>query len=276
MHSMKEQTILITGSTDGLGKKIAVDSAMQGATVLLHGRNPEKGETVLREIRDRSGNQNLSYHNADLASLESVRRFADEIANKRKRLNILINNAGIGARSREAIRELSADGFELRFAVNYLSHFLLTYRLLPLIRKSAPARIINVASIGQQEVDFADVMLEKNYDDLRAYRQSKLAQIMFTIDLAEELKGSGVTVNCLHPASLMNTNMVTSSHYFAAPLSTVEDGSAAVEYLATDPELADVTGEYFEGKKRSRAKSQAYDSKARSRLRELSRQLTDS
>ncbi len=273
MRSVSEQTILITGSTDGLGKKVALDLAQAGARVLLHGRDSEKGKAVLREIRDATHNRRLKYYNADLSSLESVRRLADLIAKDHKKLTILINNAGIGARSREARRELSADGYELRFAVNYLSHYLLTCRLLPLIRQSAPARIVNVSSIGQQPIDFNDVMMESSYDDLRAYRQSKLAQIMFTFELAGELRGSGVTVNCVHPASLMNTKMALQSRYFGASLSTVEEGAEAVEYVATSPGLDDVTGEYFNGKRRAHANAQAYDAMARTRLLSLSEKL---
>jgi NAD(P)-dependent dehydrogenase (short-subunit alcohol dehydrogenase family) len=187
---------------------------------------------------------------------------------------VLINNAGIGSGAPPARRQVSADGYELRFAVNYLAHFLLTYRLLPLLRRSTAARIVNVASVGQQPIDFEDVMLENAYDGLRAYRQSKLAQVMFTFDLAEELSGSGVTVNSLHPASLMNTKMVRETDYFGGPISTVEEGARAVESLATSPELEGVSGEYFNGQQRARANAQAYDEEARRRLRELSRQLT--
>lgn len=274
MRPLKDQTILITGSTDGLGRKVAIDLAKGGATLLFHGRSRAKGEAVLREIKDATGNQKLEYYNADFASLDAVRRLADQITANHPLLDVLINNAGIGARSREAGRELSADGHELRFAVNYLSHFLLTMTLLPLIRRSAPARIVNVSSVGQQLIDFNDIMLEHAYDDLRAYRQSKLAQVMFTFDLARELKGSGVIVNCLHPASLMNTNMVLGSRYFGDPMTAVEEGAEAVEYLAESPDLEEISGRYFESKNMSRANPQAYDMRARMRLREISEQLT--
>jgi NAD(P)-dependent dehydrogenase (short-subunit alcohol dehydrogenase family) len=273
MRPLRDQTILITGSTDGLGRKVALDLAQQGATVLLHGRNPEKGKTVVREIGEATRNPGLRYYNADLASLDAVRRLAEEIQKEHTQLDVLINNAGIGARSREARRELSADGYELRFVVNYLSHFLLTYLLLPLMRKSAPARIVNVSSVGQQPLDMNDVMMERGYDDLRAYRQSKLAQVMFTFDLARELEGSEVTVNCLHPASLMNTKMVLRSSYFGDPLSTIEEGAEAVEYLAASPGLMDVSGEYFNGTQKARANAQAYDEETRRRLREVSFKL---
>lgn len=271
---MNRQVILVTGATDGLGKRVARDLAKRGATVLLHGRSPEKGQATLREIQSATGNDRLAYYNADFAALAEVRRLADQIQSDRDRLDVLVNNAGIGARSRSAAREVSADGVELRFAVNYLAPFLLTRQLLPLLRRSTPARIVNVASVGQAPIDFDDVMLDEGYDDFRAYRQSKLAQIMFTFDLAEALEGSGVTVNSLHPASLMNTKMVHESAYFAGTMSTVEEGAEAVEYLATAPELDGVTGEYFDGKQPARAHAQAYDAAARARLRRLSERLT--
>ncbi len=273
MNSNSEKIILITGATDGLGKRVALDLAADGATVLLHGRSREKGEATLEEIRKATGSQKLTYYNADFASLDEVRRLSEEIQADQGRLDVLVNNAGLGAGSRRPQPEKSAEGYELRFAVNYLAPFLLTHRLLPLLRQSAPARIVNVASVGQQPIDFNNLMLEVGYDGLRAYRQSKLAQVMFTFDLAEKLSGSGVTVNCLHPASLMNTKMVFETDYFGAPMTTIEEGARAVEYLATSPELDGVTGEYFDGKQPSRANPQAYDKQARSRLWTLSEQL---
>jgi NAD(P)-dependent dehydrogenase (short-subunit alcohol dehydrogenase family) len=274
MRPLQEQTILITGSTDGLGKLVAQDLAGSGAMVLLHGRDPEKGKAVLKEIEAASGNRQIKYYNADLASLGAVSRLAQKIIKDHKRLDVLVNNAGVGPRSPGSRRELSADGYELRFAVNYLSHFLLTHKLLPLIMRSAPARIINVASRGQHPLDFDDIMTQHDYDDLRAYRRSKLAQIMFTFDLAEELKGTGVTVNSLHPASLMNTKMGLGARYFSTPLTTVEQGAGALEYLVVSADLEGVTGEYFNGKERSPAHEQAYDREARRRLRELSEMMT--
>jgi NAD(P)-dependent dehydrogenase (short-subunit alcohol dehydrogenase family) len=267
------KVILITGATDGLGEQVARDLAAQGAAILLHGRSPAKGEATLRGIRGATGNQELAYYNADFSSLDAVRRLSEQLQADQQRLDVLINNAGLGAGMRRARRETSADGYELRFAVNYLAPFLLTHSLLPLLRRSAPARIVNVASAGQQPIDFGDVMLENGYDGLRAYRQSKLAQVMFTLDLAEELEASGITVNSLHPASLMNTRMVVETDYFGGPMTTIQEGADAVEYLALSPELDDVTGEYFNGKRRARANAQAYDKEARRRLRMLSEQL---
>jgi NAD(P)-dependent dehydrogenase (short-subunit alcohol dehydrogenase family) len=275
METNDGKVILVTGATDGLGKRVAQDLAAQGATVLLHGRNPAKGEAVLQEIRQATGSQKLVYYNADFASLEAVRRLAETILADQARLDLLINNAGLGPGSRGSPRQESEDGYELRFAINYLAHFLLTHRLLPLLSRSAPARILNVASIGQQRLEFDNVMLENGYDGQRAYRQSKLAQVMFTFDLAEQLRGSRVTVNALHPASLMNTKMVYDTDYFGGPLTTIEQGAQAVEYLAVSPELEGVSGGYFDGKQPSRANAQAYDEQARRQLRLLSEQLIE-
>jgi NAD(P)-dependent dehydrogenase (short-subunit alcohol dehydrogenase family) len=269
-----DKTVLITGSIDGVGKLVALRLAGAGASVLLHGRNKEKGEGVLRAIRDETGNDRLEYYQADVSSLDEVRRLAEAIEAKHDRLEILINNAGIGSTTRGKMeRETSRDGHELRFAVNYLAPFLLTHLLLPLIRKSAPARIVNVASAGQHPIDFSDVMLTRGYDGMRAYCQSKLALVMFTFDLAESLKGSGVTVNCLHPATLMNTKMVIESGF--NPLSSVEEGADAILHVATSPDLEGRTGVYFDGKQPDRANAQAYDAAARRRLRALSLSLTN-
>ena len=187
------------------------------------------------------------------------------------RLNLLINNAGIGSGGPQETRQTSADGHELRFAVNYLAGFLLTDLLLPLLKKSAPARIVNVSSLGQPALDFTDVMLTREYNGTRAYRQSKLAEILFTIDLARELEGSGITVNALHPATFMNTRMVRD---FGAPRSTVEEGALAILKLATSAELDGKSGLYFNGQEEAQADAQAYDPQARQQLNRLSLELT--
>ena len=161
----------------------------------------------------------------------------------------------------------SAEGFELRFTVNYLAGFLLTFLLLPLVKKSAPARIVNVSSAGQQPINFDDVMLTGGYSGARAYCQSKLAQIMFTIDLAAALQLTGVTVTSLHPATYMDTSMVRRAG--VRPLSTVEEGARAILNLATSPAVAGQTGLYFNGLRETRAHAQAYDVEARRRLQAL-------
>lgn len=268
--NITEKTILITGSTDGLGKMVATHLAQQGATVLLHGRDPEKGKHTLEEIRYITKNDKIAYFNADFDSLTQVKTLAEEIRSRYSGIDILINNAAVGPQ-KEQHRELSADDHELLFAVNYLATYLLTESLLPLLEKPG-TRIIQVASVGQEAIDFSDVMLEKGYNGMRAYRQSKLAMIMYTFDLAEMLKNKRVTVNTLHPATLMNTKMVI--EYFGNAMTTVEQGAEALEYLALSPDLDKTTGAYFDGKRRSKANPQAYDVKARLRLKKLSEELT--
>jgi NAD(P)-dependent dehydrogenase (short-subunit alcohol dehydrogenase family) len=273
MKTVCKKVVLVTGATDGLGKEVATYLAWGQATVLLHGRNPEKGEAVRLEIQRKTRNYKLKYYNADFASLDEVRTMAKKILSEYNELDVLINNAGIGVRSLEAPREVSEEGYELRFTVNYLSHVLLTRQLLPLLRKTAPSRIINVSSAGQSTIDFEDVMLERDYNDWLAYQHSKLAMVMFTIDLAKELRRSGVTINSIHPATLMNTKMVAESPFFSPALTPVEEGAEAVEYLATSPELESVTGKYFDGKKKAEPHAQAHNWIARGQLRELSKEL---
>jgi NAD(P)-dependent dehydrogenase (short-subunit alcohol dehydrogenase family) len=268
MRNVEEAVVVVTGSTDGLGKRVAQDLAQKGATVLLHGRDPERGEAVAREIREGTGNDDLRYYLADFSSLEQTRRLAEEIRADRDRLDVLINNAGVFAGE----RSVSEDGYELTLAVNYLAPFLLTHLLLPLLRASAPARIVNVASAGQSSIDFDDPMLERRYDGMRAYARSKLALVMFTFDLAEELEGTGVSANCLHPATLMDTKMVFEA--FGRASSDVQEGADATVYLAASPELEGVTGKYFDGRREARAEKQAYYPEARDRLRRLSEDLT--
>lgn len=266
---MSNKTILITGSTDGVGRRVAERLAAAGGKVLVHGRDQARAESLLASIHDAGGS--AVFYSADFSSLEEVRALADTIERDHGRLDILINNAGIGTSGDRAGRELSHDGHELRFAVNYLAGFLLTRRLLPLLKASSPARIVNVSSVGQQPIDFSDVMLTRGYSGVRAYCQSKLAQIMFTVDLAEELAGSGVTVNCLHPATYMNTTMVRQAG--VAPMSTVDQGADAILNLATGTDFEGRTGLYYDGPRPSRANTQAYDATARRRLRLLSQDL---
>lgn len=261
---MNAQVVLITGATEGLGNHLTRELVASGATVVAHGRNPDK----LQALRTELGVRTVL---ADLGDLRQVERLAGELLDSLDRLDVLVNNAGIGFGPPGAARQLSADGYELRFAVNYLAGYHLTKRLLPLVRKSAPARIVNVSSLGQEPLDFDDPMFERRYDGTVAYRRSKLAQIMFTIDLADELAGAGVTVNSLHPATFMDTPMV--AEFGGRPMSTVEEGGTATLRLITDPALDGVTGRFFDGLRESRAKPQAYDPAARQRLRQLSDDL---
>ena len=252
---------LVTGSTDGVGRYVARELGKQGFHVLIHGRDEKRAGALLAEIAKAGGSGQV--HCADLASLDAVRALADTILREQPRLDLLINNAGIGTTGG---RRTSADGHELTFAVNYLAGF-----LLALLKCSAPARIVHVASLGQQAIDFDDVMLTHGYSGMRAYCQSKLAQIMFTFDLARELDGTGVVATCLHPATYMDTTMVRQAG--VGPLSTVAEGGAAILNLATGAELAGKTGLYYDGLRPARANPQAYDEKARVRLRALSLKL---
>jgi NAD(P)-dependent dehydrogenase (short-subunit alcohol dehydrogenase family) len=264
---MNGKTVLVTGSTDGVGRYVAAKLAAAGATVLIHGRDRGRAEALAAEIR-RERHGEAVFYQADLSSLAGARQLADAMLADHKRLDIFISNAGIGSRTQGAERRESADGYELRFAVNYLSGFLLAHSLLPLLKATAPSRIINVASLGQHPIDFDDVMITKGYSGGRAYAQSKLAQIMFTIDLARELEGSGVTVNSLHPATYMNTTMVREGG--VTPISTVEQGGEAILHLAAGDDVADKTGLFFNGMREAQANPQAYDDAARKRLRDLS------
>jgi NAD(P)-dependent dehydrogenase (short-subunit alcohol dehydrogenase family) len=268
---MDGKTVLITGSTDGVGRYVAARLAAAGAKVLIHGRDRARAETLAEEIR-RDGHAEPVFYQADLSSLSGTRKLAEAVLADHKRLDLFIRNAGIGSRTSGPERRTSVDGHELRFAVNYLSGFLLAYRLLPLLKASAPSRIVNVASLGQHPIDFDDVMITKGYNGTRAYSQSKLSQIMFTIDLADELKGTGVTVNSLHPATYMNTTMVREGGI--TPISTVEQGGEAILHLAVGADVADKSGLFFNGMNEAQANAQAYDAAARSRLRELSLELT--
>lgn len=273
MNRIDELTVLITGSTDGIGKQTALDLAGMGARVLVHGRDPRKGRVTVEEIRTATGSKAVEYFNADLASLDEVRRLAAEASGSHAHLNVLINNAGIGVGAKgERRREVSADGHELRLAVNYLAPFLLTHLLVPTLKRSAPSRIVNVTSLGQSPLDLEDLMLERRYDAWDAYGQSKLALVMFTIDLAEELRGEGVMVNAVNPGSLLDTKMVR--EWLGRGRGDAKQGADVVVHVATSPALEGVTGRFFDQKAEARAHRQAYDREVRTALRRASYQLT--
>src|ERR1700733_1652280 len=256
---MNGKTVLITGSTDGVGRYVAAKLAAAGADVLIHGRDQARAKTLADEIR-REGHGNATFYQTDLSSLAGTRTLAESVIAGHQRLDVLISNAGIGSTSPGSERQLSADGHELRFAVNYLSGFLLARLLLPLLKASAPSRIVNVASLGQHPLDFDDVMLTRGYTGTRAYAQSKLSQIMFTIDLAQELAGSGVSVNALHPATYMDTTMVRRAG--VTPMSSVEEGAEAILNLGASDGPGGRSGCYFNGLREARAHAQAYDGEA--------------
>jgi NAD(P)-dependent dehydrogenase (short-subunit alcohol dehydrogenase family) len=260
-------TILLTGATDGLGRAVAARLAGPGTTLLLHGRDAGRLAALEAEL---PGVRTLR---ADLSSLAEVRSLAAAVLDSTDRLDVLVNNAGVGSglpAGRE--RAVSRDGFELRFAVNYLAPFLLTQTLLPLLRASAPARVVHVASLGQWPLDFADLMLERDYSGQRAYRQSKLAQIISGFELASRLPAAEVTVNSLHPASLMPTKIVLEEH--GRTIDELETGIAATLRVVGDPALTGVTGRFFDQQRDARADPQAYDPGARAELWRRSLALT--
>jgi NAD(P)-dependent dehydrogenase (short-subunit alcohol dehydrogenase family) len=262
--TMKGKTVLITGSTDGLGREVARRTAARGAHVIVHGRNQERGQAVVAEIV-KEGKGTAKFYAADLASLAEVRRLADSIKRDYPRIDVLVNNAGVLLQD----RQVSKDGHELHFAVNYLAGYLLTRSLLPTLVASAPSRIVNVASLAQSPIDFSDVMLERPGRASQGYGQSKLAQILFTVDLAEELKGSNVLVTALHPATMMNTTMVKQSGMQAR--STVDEGATAVMQQITGTVES---GQYYNGLQAAKPNAQAFDAGARAQLRALSQKLT--
>jgi len=271
MKAIEDLSILVTGATDGIGRGAALELARRGARVLLHGRDASRVEAARGAIAGETGSERLETYVADFASLADVRRLAEQVQARHQRLDVLLNNAGVGRGPRgRQTRDESADGYELHFQVNYLAPFLLQHLLLPLLRRAAPARIVNVASIGQEPIDFDDVMLEREYESMRAYRQSKLALVMASFELAGRLDSGEVTVNALHPGTLLDTKMVREG--FGTPMGPIETGIEAEVYLAVSPDLDGVTGEYFDRTNRARANAQAYDMRAREELWRLSEQ----
>jgi NAD(P)-dependent dehydrogenase (short-subunit alcohol dehydrogenase family) len=268
------RTILITGATDGLGRALANGLAAEDAQLILHGRSREKLDRAAAEIAREHGGRAPATALADLADLKQVRDLSYQVAQITDRLDVLVNNAGIGSGEPDGrTRRLSADGYELRFAVNYLAGFDLTLRLLPLLAASPAARIVNVASIGQHPLDFSDIMLERNYSGARAYGQSKLAQITAGFVLAGRLTASAITVNSLHPATYMPTKMVLEE--IGHSIDTLEEGEVATRRLVSEPSLANTTGRFFDRTRETRANADAYDPDTRSRLWQLSLELTD-
>ena len=275
---MAGRVCVVTGATRGIGRATAEGLARLGATVVLIARRREDGLKVSREISEKSGTT-PDVVSSDLSSQASIRHAAQELGERHPRLHVLINNAGIITRQ----RELTVDGLEMQFAVNHLAYFLLTNLLLDHLRAGAPSRIINVSS-GAHEgatLDFNDLQGERGYSATRAYSQSKLANILFTYELARRLAGTGVTANCLHPG-VIGTKLL--ADYMGVPVAggalartfgaKPEDGAATSIYLATSPEIEAVTGKYFQRKQPQRSSRESYDEAAARRLWEVSERLT--
>lgn len=266
MPESGQRVVLVTGSTGGLGREVAKSLASQGDHVIIHGRNEERGRALVAEIAA-EGTGSARFYRADFGSLDEIRALGASVLADYDRLNVLVNNAGVFLPG-DGERRLTDDGYELHFQVNYLSGYLLTEMLLPLLEANTPSRIVNVASAGQAPLDFDNLMLDTGYDGMRAYAQSKLAQIMMTFSMAGSLESRGITINALHPSTFMNTDMVIEAGF--DPRTSVETGRDAVLHLVND----DVgTGKYFDVFEESRARPQAYDADAVAKLMAVSDEL---
>ncbi len=271
---------IVTGASSGIGRETAAGLAEKGAHVILVVRNMDQGEEARREIIARTKNKNVEVRMCDLSSQSSIRAFAEEYIKVHEHLHVLVNNAALLLNE----RRLTVDGAEMTFAVNHLGPFLLTSTLLPLLKKSAPSRIVNVASKIQSHIDFDDLQNEKRFDGVKAYSQSKLANVMFTYELAEKLASKSVTVNCLHPG-VVNTSLTQEYPWFPKYLSPLlglvkplltspKDGAKNSIYLASSPNVQAITGKFFIGSMPAKSHRQSYDVLARRRLWGISEMMT--
>ncbi|MDP6641325.1 MAG: SDR family oxidoreductase [Nitrososphaerales archaeon] len=276
---LKGKVCMVTGATAGIGIVTAKALAQQGATVIVAGRNKEKSVSTVDQIRKETGNHDVEYILADLSVQKEVRKLSDDFKSKFKRLDILVNNAGAVFDKRFE----TADGLEMTFALNHLSYFLLTDLLLDTIKASVPSRIINVSSDAHKgaKINFDDIQGKKKYGAMRAYGQSKLANILFTYELARKLEGSGVTSNALHPgfvASSFGSNMRGAFRLILRFLQlfamSSEKGAETSIYLATSPDVANINGKYFVKKKEVRTSVESYDKNVGEKLWEVSEELT--
>ncbi len=280
---MKDKTILITGANAGIGKITARELAKMGARVVMVARSQERGEAALAEIKAASGSDKVDLLLADLSSQTAVRQLAADFRANYDRLDVLINNAG----ALFLKRELSVDGIEMTFALNHLAYFLLTNLLLDMLEASAPARIINVSSVAHEmsPLDFDDLQSEKGYRGFQVYGKSKLANVLFTHELDRRLNrrlnSNGVTVNALHPGFVgthfakNNGRLVRLAMFFINKFALPpEKGAETSIYLASSPEVANISGQYFYQKKAKRSAKFAYDEDAARRLWQISEQMT--
>ena len=275
---MKNKTVLVTGATSGIGRVTAKELARAGASLFLLCRDRGRGEEVVAEIAKETGNRDVRLILADLASQSDIRRAAAEFLATGSPLHVLINNAGL-VNLRHA---LTPDGIEAVFAVNHLAYFLLTILLLDRLKESAPARIVNVASEAHRfgKLDFDDLGGERRYRWTQAYGQSKLANILFTAELARRLAGTGVTVNCLHPGGVgtgLGKNNGAISRAIIGVLrpflKTPEKGAETTLYLATSPDVEGVTGKYFSNRREKRPSAAATSTANATRLWDISEKL---
>ncbi len=266
--NLQSQTILITGATDGIGEETARQLAGMGAHILLHGRNPDKAARVREDIVLNTGNAEVEILIADLQSMAQVQRLAEDVQSLTGRLDVLINNAGVYMQAYQQ----TPDGYEMTFAVNHLAPFLLTHLLLDLLKDSAPARIINVNSVahGSARVDLDNLNAEKKFHPWGAYCLSKLANLLFTFKLARLLKRTEVTINALHPGTI-NTKMLSLIGLEGKP---VAQGAETPVYLASAPEIAGITGEYFSRKRIAQPSEESRDQELQEKIWKISKAMT--
>jgi NAD(P)-dependent dehydrogenase (short-subunit alcohol dehydrogenase family) len=276
---MDGKVCLVTGANSGIGRAAAMGLAGMGATVVMLCRSARRGEKALQWIRKKTGNENVHLLLADLSRRQDILNAADEFKGRHSRLDVLLNNAGVMTSK----RQLTDDGFETQFFVNHLAYFLLTGSLIDLLHKSAPSRVVNVASTahGRGTLDFDDLQCEKQYNGWQQYGNTKLANIVFTYELARRLDGSGVTANCLHPG-VIHTNLLSSystvlnglwyllQWFFKKP----DEGAETPIYLASSPEVENVSGKYFKYRSPVGTSDESYASSVQQRLWEVSEELT--
>jgi retinol dehydrogenase-12 len=278
MANMNGKICMVTGATSGIGEATSLELARMGASVVLVGRNPSRCEASIARIKQETGNSSVEYLVADLSSMAQVRRAAQQFQEKHRRLDVLVNNAGAAFLR----RQVSVDGFEMTFTLNHLNYFLLTLLLLDTLRASPPARIVNVASDSHrgQKLDFDDLQIQKGYSVMKAYGRSKLANVLFTYELARRINGTSVTVNALHPGRVatriwekggpLNPLISLVMRRFSIP---VDQGAKTVIYLASSPEVEGLTGEYFTDCKVVRSDPASYDQATAKRLWDISLNL---
>lgn len=269
---MTNPIILITGSTDGIGKATAFSLAKEGVEVILHGRNTEKGRAVQHELQKKVGGDKPDIVIADYESLDAIRLMASEVSSRYQRLDVLVNNVG----TYQKTRQLTDDGFEMTFGVNYLGPFLLTHLLLPLLKRGAPSRIVTVASGAHEDVqriNWDNLQGEQSYSAWDAYALSKFADITFTYVLARKIEGSGVTANCLHPG-VVDTKLLRSA-FPGYPAISPDEGALTSVYLAVSPDVNNISGEYFDNQKPVRSSALTHERSVQKRLWRIANDMTE-
>lgn len=282
---LQDKVCMVTGANAGIGRYTALALAQMGATVVMVCRSQQRGDSARAAITAQSGNPNVALLVADLSSQQAIRELASTFKQQYDRLDVLVNNAG----GTFVQRLETVDGLEMNFALNHLGYFLLTHLLMDTLKASAPARIVNVASSAHQEgtINFDDLQAQAGYSRSAAYSQSKLANILFTYELARQLEGSGITANCVHPgvvdtnfggfgrkARMLARRILTPGRYREMNVKTAPEGAETLIYLASSPEVAETNGRYFVDKQPHESSPETHDQAVAQRLWEVSAQLT--